>query len=178
MAGVALSKKLFLKALKRLDELIGKKSPDEVITLIAGGGGAMILAHEFPLTTMDLDAIPKSISPTELDPMVKTIAKEQGLTPDWLNPYFATFTHTLPKDYGDRLITVWTSQNLKVLALGKEDLLIMKCFAGRAKDIAHSKSLIKTGADTDFVSKHLESLKKKKIPGSTEALDFLDELME
>jgi hypothetical protein len=174
-----LSKELFLKALKRLDELLGQReAPQQKVTLIAGGGGAMILAHKFPLATTDLDAIPKSISPTEIDPYVKQIAKEQGLPADWLNPYFSTFTHTLPQDYGDRLIEVWNSKNLSVLALGREDLLIMKCFAGRAKDIAHARALMKAGADVKFVSDHIETLKRKKIPGAEKALDFLDDLME
>jgi len=168
-----LSKEIFLTALKRLDELL--PAP---LTLIAGGGGAMVLAHKFPLATADLDAIPKAASPDEIDPFVKTIAKEQGLPPDWLNPYFATFTHTLPTDYGERLIRAFTGKKLKVEALGREDLLIMKCFAGRPKDIAHARALIKAGADTDFVGNHIEGLKKKKVPGAVQALDYLDDLLE
>lgn len=52
------SKFLFLKALTLLDKYLELK-----ITLLVGGGGAMILAHDFPLATTDLDAIPKSHSP-------------------------------------------------------------------------------------------------------------------
>lgn len=52
----------------------------------------------------------------------------------------------------------------------------MKCFAGRAKDVAHARALIKAGADVKFVENHIESLKKKRIPGSDRAIDFLDDL--
>jgi hypothetical protein len=173
MGEVVLSKKIFLQALTRLSELLV-----EPVTLIAGGGGAMILAHNFPLSTTDLDAVPKSISPIELDVFVKQIAIEQGLAVDWLNPYFSTFTHTLPADYGSRLISVFKTDKLEVLALGREDLLIMKCFAARAKDIAHAKALIKAKADIAFVEKHIESLKKKRIPGAEKALDFLDDVQD
>ncbi|MEQ1666239.1 MAG: DUF6036 family nucleotidyltransferase [Bdellovibrionales bacterium] len=173
MGEINLSKKIFLQALTRLSELLV-----EPVTLIAGGGGAMILAHNFPLSTTDLDAVPKSISPIELDVFVKQIAIEQGLAPDWLNPYFSTFTHTLPADYGSRLISVFKTEKLEVLALGREDLLIMKCFAARAKDIAHAKALIKAKADILFVEKHIESLKKKRIPGAEKALDFLDDVQD
>lgn len=173
MGETNLSKKIFLQALTRLSELLV-----EPVTLIAGGGGAMILAHNFPLSTTDLDAVPKSISPIELDVFVKQIAIEQGLAPDWLNPYFSTFTHTLPADYGSRLISVFKTEKLEVLALGREDLLIMKCFAARAKDIAHAKALIKAKADISFVEKHIESLKKKRIPGAEKALDFLDDVQD
>src|SRR5438046_1342679 len=105
-----MSKIVFLKALGRLNEML-----EEPLTLIAGGGGAMILAHNFPLSTTDLDAIPKARSPDEIDPFVKAIAKEQDLAPDWLNPYFSIFTHTLPDDYSDRLISVYKSAKLEVL---------------------------------------------------------------
>ncbi len=43
-------------ALSRLDDLL--KQP---VTLIMGGGGAMILAHDFPLATTDIDAVPKGM---------------------------------------------------------------------------------------------------------------------
>ena len=177
MAVRPLSKTLFLRALKRLDELIDEQVKRKV-TLIVGGGGAMILAHGFPLATTDLDAIPKAMSPEELDPFVKLIAREQDLAPDWLNPYFATFTHTLPDDYGNRLISVFNGACLLVLALGREDLLIMKCFAGRAKDVAHARALIRAGANIKFVENHIEKLRAKRIPGADKALDFLDELEE
>ncbi|MCB0350334.1 MAG: hypothetical protein KDD38_04065 [Bdellovibrionales bacterium] len=167
-----MSKSIFIAALKRLNELI-----TEPVVLIAGGGGAMILAHNYPLATSDLDAIPKSLSPDAIDPMVKQIAKEMQLPADWLNPYFSTFTHTLPSDYGSRLISVFKGTRLEVLALGREDLLIMKCFAGRAKDVAHARALIKAGADTEFVEDHIETLKKKRIPGADKALDYLDEIL-
>jgi hypothetical protein len=168
-----LSKAIFLKALKRLDELLPQK-----VKLVAGGGGAMILAHGFPLATADLDAIPITISPTEIDPFVKQVSREHGLAPDWLNPYFSTFTHTLPSDYGERLISVYKGPNLEVLALGREDLLIMKCFAARAKDVSHARALVKAGADLKYVERHIESLKKKKIFGAEKALAFLDELQD
>jgi hypothetical protein len=51
-----LTKDLMLKALLALDRKLNKK-----VTLIVGGGGAMILAHEFPLATSDIDAIPKGM---------------------------------------------------------------------------------------------------------------------
>lgn len=108
--------------------------------------------------------------------MLNKSAKSLTCPPDWLNPYFLTFTHTLPQDYGQRLIKVFDGRSLEALALGREDLLIMKCFAGRAKDIAHARALIKAGANIKFVEKHIESLKKKRIPGTDKALDFLDDL--
>ena len=69
-------------------------------------------------------------------------------------------------------------QNLKVLALGKDEMLIMKCFAHRLKDEGHAKALIKKGARVEFVESHIEKLLEKRIPLAQEALDFLDELVD
>jgi hypothetical protein len=168
-----LSLEVMLNALKRLDELV----PTDVV-LFVGGGGAMVMAHQFPLATTDVDALSKGMTTSELDPFVKQIAKEQGLPGDWLNPYFSTFAHTLPADYGQRLITVLRGIRLRVECLGREDMLIMKCFAHRTKDVGHSKALIKAGADTDFVGAHIEKLKEMNVRGCQQALEFLDDLLE
>jgi hypothetical protein len=160
-------------ALRGLDEEL-----DREVSLIIGGGGAMILGHQLPLATADIDAVPKNMDLFEIDVMIKSVAKKQHLPVDWLNPYFATFGHTLPQDYDQRLIEVFSGRQLKAFALGLEEMLIMKCFAGRQKDIVHSRALIKKGANTEFVEKHIEKLIQERIPGSEKALDFLDELVE
>ncbi len=168
-----LIKESMLQAFKRLDELL-----HEPITLIVGGGSAMILAHGFKLGTSDIDAIPRGIELAKLDPLIKQIAKEQNLAPDWLNTYYSTFAFTLPSDYGNRLISVFQGTKLNALALGKEEMLIMKCFAHRQKDVPHAKALIKNGVDITKVETHIESLKKRRIPGSETALDFLDDIRD
>jgi len=149
------------------------------VRLIIGGGGAMILAHHFPLATTDIDGIPGAgMSAEELDPFVKEVANELNLPKDWLNPYYVTFTHVLPKDYNIRLKIVFEFSHLTVEALSKDDLLIMKCFAGRIKDQPHVKALVRSGANTKFAENHIESLKAKGIPGAEKALDFLDEILD
>jgi hypothetical protein len=168
-----LTQQIMNRALVRLDELLSVS-----VTLIMGGGGAMILAHQFPMGTTDIDAIPKGIEVNQLDPLVKKIAVEQGIPHDWLNPYFSTFSHTLPPDYGSRLIQVFSGRQLTVLALGREEMLIMKCFAHRQKDVPHAKALIKAGADLKLVEARFELLQKKGIPGSLLAIDFLQDLLD
>jgi hypothetical protein len=149
------------------------------VRLIIGGGGAMILAHHFPLATSDIDGIPGAgMTTEELDPLIKEVAQELNLQKDWLNPYFVTFTHVLPKDYNTRLKLVFQLSRLSVEALSLDDLLIMKCFAGRIKDQPHVKALIQSGANTEFVERHIENLQSKGIPGAEEALDFLDEVSD
>ncbi len=162
-----------IKALTSLDKKIAKET-----TLIVGGGGAMVLAHSFPLATADIDAIPQGMNIEELDVFVKVIAKELRLPADWLNPYFASFSHTLPADFRTRLKPAFQGEKLSVKALGREDLLIMKCFAHRAKDVPHARALIKDKADTDFVLDHIDKLKQKNVKDCDKAQEFLEDLLE
>ncbi|MBU6154862.1 MAG: hypothetical protein KGP28_11215 [Bdellovibrionales bacterium] len=173
-----LTKEIMLSALVALNERLAQQRPDENVSLIMGGGGAMILAHGFPKGTTDIDAVPRGMAPDFLRPFVHEIATSLSLPMDWLNPYFSTFVHVLPADYGDRLIRVYQGSHLEVEALGKEEMLLMKCFAGRAKDIPHARALLKGGAEVDLVESRLDELSKRKIPGTEKAIHFLQELLD
>lgn len=164
-----------LKALKCLD-----KEVPEPFNLLIGGGAAFILAHQIPLSTMDIDGIPfrSKISPADIDPYVKKVAVALNLPHDWLNTYFATFTYSLPRDYGERLVPVFKGEKIDAFALSKEDLLIMKSFASRDKDILHVRSLIKKGVDLKWVRDHLHHSLKENLPRAQEACDFFYDLCE
>jgi len=168
-----LTAEMMRRALKALDVRI-----DRDLSLIVGGGGAMLLAHQFPLATSDIDAVPKGFTIEELKPMIEQIAVELALPPDWLNPWFSSFTHVLSPDFRQRLVNVFKGTYLSADALGKEDLLLMKCFAHRRKDVSHARALVRAGADTGTVSGWIEELAARKVPGSAAALEFLDEILD
>lgn len=169
----SLTESKMLAAFSKLDGLIPRP-----VSLLVGGGGAMILAYKFPLSTMDIDAIPKGMSIDELKPAIEAIAKELDLPVDWLNPWFGSFTQVLRPDYEKFVVSVFQGERLKVAALSKEDLLIMKCFARRQKDIPHARVLVRSGADVSEAEKRIEALKKIKIPGADRAMEFLDEIID
>lgn len=164
-----------LKALKALDERL--KAPAQILI---GGGAALLLAHNIPLSTMDIDGllIHTEITPAELDPLVKKVGHELRIDPHWFSSYFSTFTYTVPPDYEKRLKVVYKGKNLKVVAFGLEDLMIMKCFSGREKDIGHARALAKKGTDLDFVEDHIRKLLGKDLPGADKALVFLNEIRD
>lgn len=169
--------KEFLAAFEALD----KKLPKPV-KMLMGGGAAMILAHGFALATFDVDAIPyqTSLPLGEIDKFAKEVAHEKHFSPHWMNPYFSNFTYVLPSDYQKRLIKVFQGEKLEIYALSKMDLLILKCFAGREKDIGHTQALMKNMnvKELKTVESHIETLLEKKIPGTQKALDFLYEIKE
>ena len=164
---------LALEAFAALDRRL-----TEPCRLVLGGGTAMILAHGHPVATTDADVFPVRGTLSDLAPHALAVARELDLEPDWLNPWFTTFTHVLPSDYGTRLIRVFDGAALCVDALGAEDLLVMKCFAGRDKDRPHTLRLLKQARDLDVVDRQLSQLLEKRIPGAEKAADLFDDLRE
>jgi predicted nucleotidyltransferase len=149
---------------------------DRPVSLVVGGGTAMMLAHGMPVRTADVDAYPRDASFEEIQPAIRTVARRLGLAPDWVNPHYETFAHVLPSDYGRRLRSVFTGARLAVEALGVEDLLVMKCFAGREKDVGHARALLRRRPDLALVERRLQELAERRVKGAQEALDFFDDL--
>jgi hypothetical protein len=149
---------------------------DRPVTLIVGGGTAMMLAYDLPVRTMDVDAYPREGRLDDIQPVIRSVAKQLGLPPDWINPYFETFAYVLPADYAARLRPVFQGKRLAALALGVEDLLVMKCFAGREKDVSHARALLKRDPDLSVVERRLQELADRGVPGAQDALDFFDDL--
>lgn len=170
---LAIDRPLALRAFAALDARLR-----EPVRLVLGGGTAMILAHGHPIATSDADAFPVRGTLSEIAPYASAVAKELDLEPDWLNPWFTTFTHVLPSDYASRLVRVFTGSKLEVDALGAEDLLVMKCFAGRDKDRPHILRLLKQANDLDLVDRHLSTLIDKRIQHAQRAADLFDDLRE
>jgi hypothetical protein len=170
-----MDKETMLKAFEVLDKKL--KKPAEIVI---GGGADMLIAHNVPLSTMDIDGllVHCELTPTDIDPLVKKVAQELSINPHWFNSYFGTFTYVIPRDYEIRIVAVYKGKNLKVSSFGLDDLLIMKCFSGREKDIGHAKALIKSGADLNFVDAHIQALAEKNVPKAAEALDFLDDIRD
>jgi hypothetical protein len=146
------------------------------VRLVAGDDTAMFLAYRLPVRTTDVDACPVGATIDELAPHVRAVAKDLGLAADWINPHYETFAHVLPADYATRLKPVFEGKRLRVLALGAEDLLIMKCFAGREKDVGHARALLKRDPDLGVVERRIEELVERGVPGAADAADFLDDL--
>jgi predicted nucleotidyltransferase len=161
------------RAFRALDRLLPRP-----VTLVVGGGTAMMLAYGLPVRTTDVDAYPVTGSLDDLAEQIREVARAVGLASDWLNPHFETFAHVLPADYGRRLRPIFAGERLQVKALGVEDLLVMKCFAGREKDVGHARALLRRKPDLALVERRIEELVAKGVRGAADAADFLDDVQE
>lgn len=168
-----LNKQNVLKALKSLDNLVSK--PFE---MIIGGGTAMLCAYDSPLQTFDVDVILKNTTMKEIEKAVWQVSEDMGLPKDWLNSWYAGFTHILPESFSKRLQLIFKGKKIKAYVLGMEDLLIMKCCAHRAKDIGHARILIRKKVDYEFVLNHLEKLTAKNILPNFKPIEFLEEILD
>jgi hypothetical protein len=175
MAHRTLDAKGMRDALRRLDAVL-----DGSARLVIGGGAAMVLAYDFPLATHDVDAFATrgGLDLAELDAKAKEVARQLDIEPDWLNGHFVTFTGVLPQDYAARLRPVYEGEQLRVDALGPEDLLVMKCFAGRDKDRSHARVLLRKANDLDLVDRHFNDLVERGYPGAEAAADYFDDLRD
>jgi predicted nucleotidyltransferase len=175
MARQPLDKTRMLRALSLLDQRLNDSA-----RLIIGGGAAMTLAYQHPIATQDVDAFAAKggLRMLELDPVAREVADELQIEPDWLNAHFETFTAVLPRDYATRLKEVFEGKHLRVDALGPEDLLVMKCFAGRDKDRPHARKLLRLAKDLNLVDKQLEYLVEHRYLGAERAADYFDDLRD
>ncbi len=83
----------------------------------------------------------------------------------------------LPTDYADRLRPVYEGAQLRVDALAPEDLLVMKCFAARDKDLPHARVLVRQ-ANLKIVDARLQELIDKRVLGAERAADYFDDLRD
>jgi hypothetical protein len=163
------------QALAALDERLTRPA-----RLVVGGGAAMVLAYDHPLATQDVDAFAAAggLTIAELDREAKHVAKLLDIEPDWLNAHFETYTGVLPGDYATRLRRVFSGERLIVDALGPEDLLVMKCFAGRDKDRPHARKLLRIANDLSIVDRQLHHLVERRYPKAERAADYFDDLRD
>lgn len=170
-----IDKKLLEKIFTAMGAKIGERRL-EPVHLLVGGAGAIVGTFEYPDSTTDVDAIPLSGENPQLEPIIKEIAQEFRLAPDWMNPHYKTFTIYLPEDYRSRLVVIHQDGNLLVQALGTEELLIMKFMAGRQKDRSHIKFLLAQNPDLAIVENRLSELAKIWKKEGSHAIDMFDEM--
>jgi hypothetical protein len=142
--------------------------PGTVEIVIAGGAAGMLLGiWSSDRVTEDCDIVEIS-PPTQPRRAVMQAAREAadeiGLSPDWLNDHFMAFgtLDILPDGWRQRCVKIGTYGKLEVTSMGRQDLLAMKLYAGRAQDIQdiHAQIELLTAEDIAFMRAYLHSLKQ------------------
>jgi Nucleotidyltransferase of unknown function (DUF6036) len=75
-----------------------------------------------------------------------------------LNSSVQSYKEVLPPDYETRIATLPPFGNLHVSLVGRRDVIVMKFFSGRPKDLADLEELQPTPAELAFVARQLPRL--------------------
>ena len=166
-------------ALTRLGEVLRWPEPIELL-LVGGAAGLMTGLLPAERTTADCDVmryLPQD-AVAALELASRTVAEELGLNPRWLN---ADVEHVgvLPDGWAGRRQRVGQFGELYVYAVGREDLIAMKFYAGRDQDLDDLDALVVTERDATFVRCYLvdrprlspRPIALEKIAAALELLD-------
>lgn len=107
-------------------------------TLLLGGSAALILRHALDRGTNDGDVLTLSPGLDRLQAAIRAVAHDRGLPDGWLNGSVQSYAEVLPPDYASRVTTLPPFGRLSVSLVSRKDVIVMKFFSGRPKDIRTS----------------------------------------
>jgi hypothetical protein len=94
----------------------------------------------------------------QLRSAIRQVAQEKGLSPQWLNDGVKAFGDVLPDDFDQRTDRVGTFGNLRVLLLGRLDLILSKFYGGREVDLEDLAAIRPTDTEVAFVLAQLDRI--------------------
>ncbi|MFH1575276.1 MAG: DUF6036 family nucleotidyltransferase, partial [Acidobacteriota bacterium] len=147
----AMTRDELLAALDRLGEMLPEKAQ-----IVIAGGAALILGGYIERGTADADVVHSTPPLAQLRSAIRQVAEEKGLSSDWLNDGVKAFGDVLPDDFEDRTDRIGTYGNLRVLLLGRMDLILSKFYAGREVDFEDLAEIQPTNEEIEFVLKQME----------------------
>jgi hypothetical protein len=132
MQETLLSKQDMLRLLEELNDEAVKY--DFYAVLDVYGGSAIALGYIDSRKSMDIDAVYITNSHKSLRRATDTIAKRHSLSSDWINEAIMSLVMNDLR-YNDVAIKLNSMSNIEIRIPSAEQLLAMKLYAGRDKDI-------------------------------------------
>jgi hypothetical protein len=129
-------------------------------TLLLGGSAALILTNVLPRGTNDGDVLASEPDLGRLQAAIRAVAHDRGLPDGWLNGSAQSYAEILPADYQTRVVTLPPFGRLSVSLVGRRDVIVMKFFAGRPKDLVDLEQIAPTAAECAFAAREVPRLSK------------------
>jgi hypothetical protein len=142
-----------VEALRRLGELVPQKAQ-----IVIAGGAALILGDYVGRGTGDGDVVYANPPLVQLRSAILQVAQERGLSSRWLNDGVKAFGDVLPDDFDQRTDRMGTFGNLRVLLLGRMDLILSKFYGGREVDLEDLAAMHPTDEEIEFVLAQLDRI--------------------
>jgi hypothetical protein len=143
-------------------------------TLLLGGSAALILTNVLLRATNDGDVLASHPDLGRLQAAIRAVAHDRGLPDGWLNGSVQSYTEILPPDYERRVTTLPPFGRLSVSLIGRRDVIVMKFFSGRPKDLGDLERIAPTPAELAFVARELPRLTKIDAARATRMRILLD----
>lgn len=154
---MSLTAERILQGLAATGSKLGAGSVVEI--LIVGGAAVLLTGLGTPdRNTSDVDvlAVDPSRSDDELGAAAEAVGRELGFPMDWLNRDVGLFRVALPDGWKSRRRAVGRYGRLHAYAASRQDLISMKLFGGREKDLEDLTSIAPTDAELSFARRHFE----------------------
>ncbi len=145
--------------------------------ILIGGAGALVLRGELTRATTDCGVLRSQPDMGRLQNDIRAVADRCGLVPGWLNGSAQTYADILPPDYESRLHSLPPFGRLQVMVLHRQDVLVMKLFAGRPRDLADIAVLTPTPTELEFARGELPRLHRIDEARAERMRAFLDGLI-
>lgn len=155
-------------------DALGKRATKPV-SLVLGGSSALILGSTLRRSTDDGDVVTSTPGLDQLQALIRDVADREHLPPGWLNGSIQSYTYLLPPDYLERLTTLPPFHQLTVSLLSRLDVLLMKVYGLRPRDVQDLQALAPTPSEILFVRRHLPRIAEREPEKASTMRAFLDE---
>jgi hypothetical protein len=125
---MSLSKKSLVNVLDRLNDELRELNLKRIFTVFGSGALILLGAAGEGRTTTDLDILDPSVD-SELMAAAISISDKLDLNHTWLSGSGDIFSKKLEVGWRNRLRLVYSSTNLEIYSLSKDDLLLLKLYA-------------------------------------------------
>jgi hypothetical protein len=97
------------------------------------------------------------------------------LPPGWLNGSIQSYADVLPPDYESRLTSLPAWGKLQVAVIHRKDVIVMKLFAGRPRDITDVIALKPSPDELEFARNQLPRLTHIDATRAARLVQLLDQ---
>lgn len=134
----------------------------ENASLTLGGSAALLLTGALDRFTDDGDVVESSVDFATLLDAVRQVEVVELAPPGWLNTSIQAYTHVLPADYRSRLVHLPRMGRLDVSLLGRPDVILMKTYAHRPRDLQDLLAVAPTEQELAFVEQCIPRIAAKE----------------
>ena len=144
--------------------------------LTIGGSSALLLTGALDRVTDDCDVVESSVDFSRLLESIRRVETVDHAPPGWLNTSIQVHLDALPPKYRERLVALPRMGQLAVSLLSRADVLAMKLYAGRPRDVQDILLVAPTPVELAFMETDIARVAAKEPERATRMQGRLEDL--